>query len=242
MTTESADIRHEGQPAFPSEPEKETPASSPEDIKPTETDPSAPGANKEPDKQVPFHEHPRWKQREQEWNQRLEDMQRDYEDKLNQKFAEVKPHEDPTIPNWFGGDKQQWQDFQTYLESMSDQKAAAKVEEYKKAQEAETAKVKAANDYIEGEIDRLKADGKDFDRNELLKVVNDYRPVNEQGYWDFDKAYDILEMKRKANAPVQPDPAIRKQAGAIEKTSTKTDPGKKDYMTNEDFRRGGRPW
>lgn len=242
MPEEVGEIKREGALAFPVEPEKETPASPPEDKKPDDTTGTS-NQDKKPDAApVPFHEHPRWKQRENEWQSKLDSMRTEYDDKLN-KFAEAtKPHEDPTIPQWFGGDKTQWTDFQGYLGTLKGEAKADAIREIKGEQEAEQAKLKAANDYIENEIVRLNADGKEFDRNELLKVVNDFRPVNEQGYWDFDKAYDILQMKKSANQIPPPDPLIRKQAGAIDKSSSKTDSSKKDFMTNEDFRKGGRPW
>lgn len=44
----------------------------------------------------------------------------------------------------------------------------------------------------------MKDEGLKFDKNELIKVVNDYRPINDEGKWDFRRAYKILQLNAKS--------------------------------------------
>ena len=63
---------------------------------------------KDPHKDVPFHDHPRWKQREEEWQNRFNTQEKRHQDDIKSvrdEFATARKdnRENDQIPAWFGG-------------------------------------------------------------------------------------------------------------------------------------------
>lgn len=182
--------------------------SSPED-KQVEDKPSQEGDNT-PDENVPFHKHPRWKEmhdRNKAMDAELQALRqfREEQEKRAQEAEAKRDHsQTPKIPKWFsdihGSNLDAWQE---YMAGAAEQRKGA-VEEalriMEEKQRGEQESQKAAQAYVDNQLKSLKESGKDFDQNELLKIVSDYRPINEQGQWDFEKAYEILSLKKSMEA------------------------------------------
>jgi len=236
--------------------ETETPSESSTENNQTEETPSPEGdktdssepANTQEEDNIPFHEHPRWKKREEEWNNRLEEtkaqIRSEYEEKLNQSLQGFQPKEQTVpIPTWFsrlyGNDPEAWNEFESWDKQRQETIKAEAVREYESKQAQETEKVTKANQYIESQITALQSEGKQFDRNELLKVVNDFRPVTDDGNWDLRKAYDILEMQKAASVnPVKSN--ARKAVASATTSESQPETPKSNVQTNISLR--GKGW
>jgi hypothetical protein len=212
------------------EPEKETPSDSPAEDKPTDDTvtepadtqpsegetPSTEETQNTPDEpKKPFHEDPAI----QEYLQRQldvrdsknrEEIRKEIEQSLLSKF----PPQETNIPSWFGGDEQQWRAYQADQQRLVDTAKAEALLEIENRSKAEQERVAQANSYIDSQLAALQSEGKKFDRNELLKIVTDFRPVNESGNWDFRKAYEIYELKQAK------DPEKSKARKALASTTT----------------------
>lgn len=262
MTEEfKAQFRNEGEPMFPeTDPEKENSASSPEvdeDEKETKDDTTqAPeGDDKntpdDPDKDVPFHQHPRWKEREEEWTKRFNEQEARQQDeikKIREEFSEArKDNADATeIPSWFGGDQDQWNEYRKWEDEKLAKAEARAIEKLKSEKETEDKAVKEATDYMVSEINTIQSDktlnpdGLKIDQNKLLKIVLDNQLVDTQGRWNYKAGWMILRGQTK---PEKKPDANEKRKDLASALNSDSKPEKKPapYKTNEDFKTN-KPW
>ena len=227
-----ADIPKEGEDPF-KELETDTPAESPT----VEIKEEVPAETQKPEeKEVPFHEHPRWIAHQKE----LEEL-RAFKEEVTPKLEELTtrtPDTTTTVPDWFkelyGDNVQAYQKLQAH-EQQTYQEIEQRVlnaQEARKQQELQ--ELAKWNGWVENEVNRLKSEGKSFERNELLKVMLDYRPSDDKGNFDFTKGYGIYEaLKAKEVAPKS---EARKKLGDMASTSTKGESPKKDYLTAAELR------
>lgn len=233
-----ANVQHEGEDALTPEQdnqETETPVTPPVETKPEEESPASSEAgtaeadNTQSESKIPFHQHPRWIERENE----LKEL-RSFKDKAEPVLSSLtaQPTQTAPIPTWFKGiygeDQAAWADYQSYHRSEREQIKAETIAELqaKAAKEQET--VTAAQKQMDDALASLEAEGKKFDRNELIKVVSDYKPIDDAGNWDFKKAYEILELQRKANSQKS---TARKELAASTTSESKGEPIQDDAWT-----------
>ena len=230
--------------------EKETPSESPaekepkdeeEKDKPEESDDSKKEGDNTPEKELPFHEHPRWKAREEELNTLREENEITARE-LAELKEEVSKKAEPEgeVPDWFielyGDNKTAWRKYEVH-EQEKEQAIEAKLlerqEQTRKKNEDETLKW---NKWVDDEISKLQEEGKKFDRNKLIKVMLDYSPTTNNSF-DFQKGYKIYE-KLETEDPAKSN-ARKELADATTKTD-KTEKKSKDYMTSNELR--GKSW
>lgn len=226
------DFKREGSDPF-ADVVKETPPESLPDKKPEETEGSKPvEGDNTPDKELPFHEHPRWKAREEE----LENLRHEV---IELKTLKEDKKENTTIPEWFkelfGENEKAWEKYserESVREQEIEQKIISRQEETRVQSENE---IKYWNKWVDDEIGRLEGEGKHFDKNKLIKTMLDYRPSDEKGNFDFNagyKIYEALEMKEANPAKSE----ARKQLADTATKSSRSEPQKKDYMTSNELR------
>ena len=197
--------------------------------------------NEEEEEQVPFHKNPRFKKLVDEKNNlksTVDEMQAKI-DKLSEEKGSQPEVEDEMPESWvemYGdGDsaKKAWKlkqeerkaDNQAILE-----KAIATVRQ----EEADkSAREKESQDYVSAQLEELETSGAKFDKNELFKVLDDFRPMTEDGMFDFKKGYEILKLQ-KTKDPAKIN-ARKKLADDSSKGSDKSDKG---YKTPADFAGG----
>ena len=92
--------------------------------------------------------------------------------------------------------------------------------------------IEQSNSFIEEQIESLKEDGLKFDRNELMKVMYDYKPSDEKGNLDFKKGYEIMELLKKKDPEKS---KARKEIGS-DSGEGKSEPQAKKWFTPEDMR------
>lgn len=153
---------------------------------------------------IPFHKHPRWKKMKQE----LDEL-RTLKESLNQKTTEDAPRakedEDTSLPQWVldltGGQvtPEAQQFYKNYLKENNSMRKSLKDEVLKEIQSEQTqqqAEEAKWNKWIDDEVERLEDDGHKFNKNELLKVANEFQPVDSKGNISLDKALQILQLQK----------------------------------------------
>lgn len=252
-----ADVPNEGDDAFGGTEETDTSTDSQTEIKPDEGDADAEGGetgeektSKETtqEKEPPFHEHPRFKQliegRKQD-KEKIDQLQNQLNETLS-KFQTIEQQNQPIeIPKWFsnvyGEDETAWKEYDLYQKSMRDE-VKQEIEKDREGQilkqQDEAAKWQK---WMNAKVQELEDEGLKFDRNELLKVVTEYRPFNAKDEIDFKKAYEILKNQKelekyKSNA----EKGKRKAFGSLTDTDEKGEIKPLEYQTHESLK--GKDW
>lgn len=237
-----ADVKSDGDtdPFKALDKETETPSESPAE-KEVKVEEPVQGVNTEEKKEVPFHEHPRWKEREEELR-KLREFREEVTPKLAE-FDQIKSSlnkgEKSTIPEWFielyGENEVAWQKYSEHTAQEREQMAkdilAQQETKRQEAQKEET----YWNNWVEEGINSLQVVGLEFDRNALIKTMldNPKETTNALGNFDFNLGYKLY---REKNPPVQVNSEARKKLADTTTRSSTTDKGSKDYMTSNDLR------
>lgn len=241
-----ADVKKEGLPledalresAPESQPEKE-----PETETPAEGD--IPAEEKSEDN-LPFHQHPRWIERENELNElreRDEQTSRELAELKAFKETSTKQTEDTTVPEWFSelyGDNQvAWSKYnaheQTRTEEIENRIIARQREEQTKASQ----EASHWDKWVDTEVTKLESKGYKFERNELIQTMVEFRPTDADNNFDFEAGYKIYDALREKADSSKSD-ARKQLADTTTVTSIKGETPKRDYMTPAELR--GRSW
>jgi len=213
------------------------PEQTPEKIEPKEGDST-------PDN-VPFHKHPRWIERERElesFRLREEETARELADLKAFKEETSKKFEVPTrVPDWFkelyGENEIAWQKFSEYDQQQRAQMKREVMEEQQQLQRQQAEEANYWNRWRDTELDKLRAEGHQFDTNKLIKTMLDYRPTDENNNFDFKRGLEIYQALEAKEAPVlEAKSNARKELGSLTTQSSKGEPAKRDYKTAKDLR------
>lgn len=209
--------------------------------KPAETD----------DDKLPFHQHPRWKQREDEWQTRFNVQEQRHQDDIKsvrEEFAAARKDnaENTDVPSWFGGTQEQWNEYIAWNDkriSSAEERALQRITE---ASSAESKAVKDATDFMRGEITsiegdkNLNPDGKKVDPNKLLKIVMDNDLVDSKGRWNYRAGFRMMQNQAPVQAP-KPKTEDRKTIAGATTSDQRGEVKPKNFKTNDDFKQD-RPW
>lgn len=244
-----ADIQNEGSPAF-TEGEKETPTSSPEETKPETESPSAQGdekaeessTNTVSEENMPFHEHPRWKEvygqakLVPELQEKLSDLEA-YKQQVEERFTKLSGNQNPSAPEWiqegFGDNPALQGKFSQYEKDLEDRIVQRVYSEQEKARSQAEKAQSSAQEFVNRSMQELEDEGLKFDRNELLKVAVEYRPSDDSGNIDLRKAYRILEATKEDTSERS---KARKEIAAGTTAKSKAESAPRDYVTSNDLR------
>ncbi len=248
------EFKTEGSPAFPVEnTEKDNSAeSSTEKTTADSTQSSTEDKTKTEDKKKAdenFANHPRWKEREDDWSKRFNDQEtrhtseieairKDIETKFEQKREKLA---DSEIPEWFGGTDEQWKQYKAHEDSrlqQAEDRALKRLEEKatKEAKEIEES-TKYMNDTVASlESDKtLNPDGAKIDRNKLFKICYDNDLVDTKGRWNYKAGFLMMKANpASANADTIKE---KKQIAGATVNDNKAETKKNDYMTSDDFKK-----
>ena len=250
MGDELANIPSEGSPVFPSvEKEDTTSSDSQSDNKGTDkviaTDDLK---NKQPDDQVPFNEHPRWKEREDKWNTRYNEQETRHvqaiED-LRKEFVTAKKEravENSEVPDWFGGDEKSWASYVAYEEAKIKKAEENAIARLKTEQEQTSKRQEESNKFFQDEVSFIEADktlnpnSQKVDQNKLLKIVMDNDIVDSKGNWNWRAGWRLLQ-----NSQSNTSTKDRKAFAGATTSDTKADETTTPYKTAADFKKN-KPW
>lgn len=203
-----AELKTDGAPAVEPEPtEKETPAAPPAADKPEQQEPSQ---EVKPEPALPFHKHPRWKAQQEKsrlQEQTIEELKKELQS-LKQSAPQPKKEE---IPAWFvetyGEDQALWSRYQSQEQARRQAIKEEIFRELEQRQQQQTQQSQKWDQWVEGQVAELEAEGLTFDRNELFAIMTKYAPTDGQGNLDFRKGHEILQLKGQ---PQNPSSAARK--------------------------------
>lgn len=250
-----AEFQREGDITFESETtEEDTSADSPsEDDNQGGETPSTQGENNEPSDTTPFDQHPRWKERETDWDRRFNDQesrhQKDLKD-LREEFAGRREDNAKAteIPAWFGGDQKQWDAYRADQDTQLRASETRIIESLEKKRDEGNNAVQEATDYLRSEVAAITADktlnpsGEAIDAEALLKTVLENELIDSKGRWNYRAGFKIMKQAGSPAAPVRtPQQQARKEAGAATASGPRGEAPKKDYVTSDDFKTN-RPW
>lgn len=111
--------------------------------------------------------------------------------------------------------------------------------EKKQAQQSENQKKQI--EWVEDQLESLKEEGLKFDRNELLKVLEDYSPTDANGMLDFKKGYQLLELMNKTK-PANQRNSARKTLAANTTPQGVAEPASADTVDVSKARSMGWDW
>lgn len=254
MTEETlTQIRSEGDPAFGEDSGDNTSSESSTENNENgdgQSSDGQQGANSQddPDKDKPFHQHPRWTEREKEWDKRFNDQEtRHQEDlrKIREEFSTKKQDnaEQTEIPSWFGGTKEQWDAYRKDRDAEITAAEDRAIKRVTEAKETESKAVQEATAYMQTELAAIEKDttlnpsGAKIDPNKLLKFVLDNDLVDSQGRWNYKAGFKMMQ----AGSKPAPKPGDRKEVAGATTSEPKAETKPAPFKTSKDFK-NKRPW
>ncbi len=266
MTEVMTQLRTEGEKAFPVEIKENDNSSAPSAGEETGNDQT--GSSGQDDKQTKekagdtenFAEHPRWKEREDDWKSRYNEQEKRHIDEmtkmrqeLDTRFSELtKKTSDhsTTVPEWWGGDEKTWQSFLEWNQSLlSKAKEEARSEALKEIDTRSASEKKAIDDataYFQEQVSTLESDktvnpdGVKIDRNKLLKFVLDNDLVDSKGRWNYRAGYLIMKGGAQSSANDNKD---RKDLASATTSERRGESKPSSVTTTADFKKPeNRPW
>lgn len=265
MTEENTmvNVPQEGEISFQPENEEDTSSDSPTENNEDETqspegeeentqdDGDDPDAD-DTDKDVPFHKHPRWTQREKEWQDRFNEQEQRHQDDIKavrEEFAAARKDnkENTEIPGWFGGTQEQWNEYRQWNDQQikaAEDRALARLDENRSA---ESKAVKEATDFMRAEITTIESDktlnpeGKKVDPNKLLKFVMENELVDSKGRWNYRAGWRFMQNQPAQTVAPKPKTQDRKVIAGVTTSDPKGEQKPKTFKTSDDFK-SSKPW
>lgn len=214
--------------------------------------PDGEGSNSQDDTETkkPLNEHPRWQERESEWNTRFNAQEQRHQDDLKalrDEFGTARKDNAETtkIPSWFGGTQEQWDAYRSDRDSeitAAEERAVKRVTE---ANEKQNTAVKEATTYMQTEIKSIETDktlnptGSKIDPNKLLKVVLDNDLVDSKGRWNYKAGFRL--MQQQGMIPKPQSNGDRKTVAAATTSENRAETKPSTVKTSADFKRN-KPW
>lgn len=191
----------------------------------------------------PLDKHPRWAEREADWNKRFEQQAKEFEAKfeaLKPRQSEEKISVQAPIPKWFGGSQEQWDDYVSWHNKGIKEAKEEALKEFTSTQSAKEKAVADANKWFEESISNIQKEaGQVIDRNALLKVVVENELIDSKGRWNYKAGWQILRGQQGDSS--EKLEARRKLASDTGKDGGRIDIENKNVKTSDDFKKE-RPW
>lgn len=211
-----------------------------------------------------FADHPRWKEREDNWTKRFNDqeerhvgeitkLREEFEGKLTAitgpKGTATAAATPESIPAWFGGDESQWAQFlgwnQGLISKAKEEARADTLKEISSKTEAEQKAIDDATSYFNSEAAAIESDkalnpkGEKVDRNKLLKTAMDFDLVDSKGRWNYKAAWQFMRNQVTSPSSTQD----RKNLASATTSENRAETKPSEFMTSADFQKpGNRPW
>ena len=104
----------------------------------------------------------------------------------------------------YGDNDDAWRDYQSSQQEIVKQAETRAIERIRNEQQSEATKAAKAQKFVQDSVQALRDEGHKFDENKLMKVMSEYRPVDETGAnWDFKRGleiYQLMENKPSSDA------------------------------------------
>lgn len=198
----------------------------------------------ETEDKVPFHKHPRWKsmyEKNKDMAEVIDDLKA-FKDEVQPKLKELtQAQQTQQTPSWFtdiaGDNPEAWTKYQAHETALKKQIKEEFQQEQTDLQDKQKKEADKWTNWVEDSVQGLKDEGLKFDRNELMKVVVEYRPTDNEGNLDFKKGYEIMTklnavQKNEKTQKVKEKKKVASQTMEDSKGETKT----KDFVTTHDLK------
>lgn len=256
----STQFRKEGDPAFPVDTENANSAD-PSSGKETTTDqtPSpggeqTPAEKKDGSDETNFADHPRWRERESDWTKRFNEQEKRHLGEITTLREDIEGlrSKNPVaasveVPSWFGGDEEQWREFQAWNDNLKKQVREETISEITSKTQAEQKAITDATAYFEDEVKAIEADremnpqGETIDRNRILKTAMDFDLVDSKQRWNYRAAF--LFMRNQATKARNSVIDEKREIAGATVSENRGEPKPETYATSETFKKpGARPW
>lgn len=203
----------------------------------TESDGDEKVENVPKDLKSALHKDARFKRVIEERNRLRRELEEAREAKQNQRQEEPKaPSSKPAwFAKYFGDDDEAWQGFQQMTASAKTEAKAEAVAELKREQQETTQQADRWNSWVNEQVNTLEEEGESFDRNALFKLMEEYRPTDDEGNLDFRRGLEILNLKDAKPSNIE----AKRKAGSLANGPKKTvaEPSKKNVVTPNDIRK-----
>lgn len=219
-----------------------------------------------------FANHPRWKERENDWTERFNQQEKrhleeitklrtEFESKYAPKVTEDTNTTDDTktnseIPEWFGGDDNQWKQFTDFvkkdlLSQLKQEGVPEILKELDSRQQQTKEAEKKATEFLNTEVQFIETDktlnpqGLKVDRNKLFKTVLDNKLIDpETGNWNYRLGWKILQAESLSSSKTTNSGLDeKKKLASASVGNNRGEERTENYMTASDFEKpGARPW
>ena len=262
----AAGFQREGQPAFAAETTAEDTAAdsqSGDDNQDEDTHSEEGEGDNTPgdDKDIPFHKHPRWTKREEEWNTRFNEQETRHQEELKtalegirKEFGEKREANaaQTKIPSWFGGTQEQWDAYKADRDAELKAAGESAVKQARDAisseQTASTKAVEEATAFMRSEMSAIEGDKTlnptgakidDATAQKLLKTVLDNELIDSKGRWNYRAGWKLLNSHAKTSHT--PNNKEKKEIAASTTSESKAETKAPNVKTSADFKKA-RPW
>ena len=220
------------------EKEPEPSDSSPETEKPAGQGESIEEAPKDLNDKTALHKDARFKRVIEERNRERAEKRELLErlEKLEKGNQPTQTKTPTTKPAWFakyfGDDEEAWQGFQQMTASAKEEAKAEAIADIKREQESERNSSSKWDKWVNEQVESLEEQGETFERNALLKVMDQYRPTDDEGNLDFHKGLELLRLKGDKPSQVE----AKRKAAAMTATPMKgSEPSKRNVVSRADI-------
>lgn len=202
-------------------------------------------------KDAGFLDHPRWKEREEDWKKRFNDQETRHQTDIKairEEFGGKREAnaEQTKIPSWFGGTQEQWDAYRADRDTEIKAAEDRAIERVKGEKSSEEKAVKDATDYMQNQISEIESDkelnpdGSKVDPNKLLKFVLDNDLVDSKGRWNYRAGFRL--MKANGGTTTKNNNGDRKKIASATTSESKAESKPQAFKTGADFKGGNRPW
>lgn len=145
-----------------------------------------------------------------------------------------------TKPAWFakyfGDDQEAWDGFQQMTKIDSEAIKAEALAELKREQETSSKESQRWQSWVNEQVETLEDEGESFEKNALFKVMDEYRPTDDEGNLDFRRGLELLRYKE---ANKSSDIEAKRKAGSMATGTKKSgaEPTKRNVVTASDIRK-----
>lgn len=150
--------------------------------------------------------------------------------------APERPQANEPIPAWFAnyfGTEAQAKEAWEHLKPADLNALKAEIrDDLRREQEAQTQSTQKWDRWVNDQVESLEEEGETFERNALLKVMDQYRPSDNEGNLDFRKGLELLRLKGEKPNQVE----AKRKAAAMTGTAAKgSEPSKKNVVSRADI-------
>lgn len=190
-----------------------------------------------PKEEIPFHEHPRWKAREEELGSLRESLEQNQRELAELKAQKTEPT-DTTIPDWFkelyGENESAYRKYSEHELSRTAEIERQILTRQEQAQAQQQQEMQKWQKWVDSEFTKLESEGKKFDRNKLTDILLKFKPTDENNNFNFKAGYEIYEALEPKIDSLKSQ--ARKELADTTTGSHKGEQKAKDYLTSDDLR------